>query len=83
MSDADPRCSGPDLDEPSLEIIDFQYAVGLVAYLVVVAVSFVSVAASVLGNVLLAIYFALPPHVHLVWRHRRVTKDRRAPHDLS
>jgi uncharacterized membrane protein len=58
-----PRLLRPRLDPLVLRTIDLQYLVGFACYLVIVAISFISIRASIAGNILLAIYFALPLHV--------------------
>ncbi|MDB4960637.1 MAG: hypothetical protein JWP01_636 [Myxococcales bacterium] len=57
----------PGLDPIVLKTIDLHYLVGFGAYVLIVAISFVSIPASIVGNILLAIYFALP--LHVVKRH--------------
>jgi uncharacterized membrane protein len=53
----------PGLDPIVLKTIDLHYRIGFAMYVLNVAVSFVSIRASIVGNILLAIYFALPLHV--------------------
>ncbi len=53
----------PGLAPIVLKTIDVHYRIGFAMYVLNVAVSFVSIRASIVGNVLLAIYFALPLHV--------------------
>lgn len=53
-------------------LIGLQYRIGVITYLVLVVVSFVSVHASIAGNILVAIFFALPLNAI----KRRVPPDR-------
>jgi uncharacterized membrane protein len=53
----------PGLDPIVLKTIDLHYRIGFAMYVLNVAVSFMSIPASIVGNILLAIYFALPLHV--------------------
>ena len=52
---------GKDVDAAAANKISAQYAVGPLLYLVCIALTWVSVAASLLLNVALAVFFALPP----------------------
>jgi len=54
--------------------ITAQYAVGPALYLVCFALTWVSVAASLVMNILLAFYFAIPPH-----HASRLTRAHRGP----
>lgn len=58
-----PKLLRPNLDRRAIRLIGLQYRVGAITYLVLVAISFFSVHASIVGNVLAAVYFALPLHV--------------------
>jgi uncharacterized membrane protein len=53
---------GKDVDAHASDRISAQYAVGPLLYLVCVALAWVNVPASLLLNVALAFFFALPPH---------------------
>ena len=53
----------PGLDPIVLKTNDLHYRIGFAMYVLNVALSFVSIRASIVGNILLAIYFALPLHV--------------------
>jgi len=52
---------GQDFDSSATERISKRYAVGLISYLICIALVWVSVPASLLGNVALAVFFAVPP----------------------
>lgn len=55
------------LDAATLESADSiskQYAVGPLAYLVCLGVTWISVPTSIIGNVILACFFAIPPKAH-------------------
>jgi uncharacterized membrane protein len=52
----------------SADSISKQYAVGPVAYLACMGLTWISVPASILANVVLAIFFAIPPKTH---HHKR------------
>lgn len=55
------RLLGQDVDMASIERISRQYAFGPIAYLLCTAVAWVSVPASLVMNLALACFFALPP----------------------
>jgi uncharacterized membrane protein len=55
------RLLGPDVDATAVRQIGVQYAFGPLFYLVCFALAWVSVAASLVLNVALACFFALPP----------------------
>ena len=57
----------PGLDSTVLKTIDLHYQIGFAMYVSNVVISFVSIPASIAGNILLAIYFALPMQV--IQRH--------------
>jgi uncharacterized membrane protein len=58
-----PRLLRPNLDRSVVRLIGLQYRVGAITYLVLVAVSFLSVQVCIVGNVLAAVYFAFPFHM--------------------
>jgi uncharacterized membrane protein len=64
----------PDIDRVVVRIVGLQYQVGAITYLVLVAISFFSVYASIVGNILAAVYFALPLHV-IKRRAGRLVRD--------
>jgi uncharacterized membrane protein len=53
---------GKEADAPTTDKISTQYALGPLLYLVCIALTWVNVPASLLLNVALAVFFALPPH---------------------
>lgn len=60
---ASPKLLRRDIDPAVVRLIGLQYQVGAVTYLVLVLISLFSVHASIAGNILAAVYFALPIHV--------------------
>lgn len=65
------RLLAADVDRPTVHHITRQYAFGPLFYLACVALTYVSVTASLLLNVALACFFALPPHFVASNRHSR------------
>jgi uncharacterized membrane protein len=53
---------GKDAEASAADKISAQYAFGPVLYLVCIALTWVNVPVSLLLNILLAVFFALPPH---------------------
>jgi uncharacterized membrane protein len=53
----------PNVDQVVIRLVGLQYRVGAITYLVLVAISSFSVHASIGGNIVAAVYFALPLHV--------------------
>ena len=53
---------GKDAEVSAADKISAQYAFGPLLYLVCIALTWVSVPVSLLLNILLAVFFALPPH---------------------
>jgi uncharacterized membrane protein len=53
---------GKDADASAADKISVQYALGPLLYLLCIALTWVNVPASLLLNILLAVFFALPPH---------------------
>jgi TMEM175 potassium channel family protein len=57
------RLLAPDVDTASVERISYQYAFGPIVYLACVVLSWVSVSASLVLNLALGCFFALPPRL--------------------
>ena len=64
----------PRVDRASVRRISQQYACGPIMYLLCIGLAWVSITASLILNILLAFFFALPPHYALIG-------DRAAEHD--
>ncbi len=66
------RLIGKDVDARSVESINRQYIFGPMLYLIAFGLAFVSVPASIIFNLLLALFFAIPPRMP---RPRTVEQD--------
>jgi uncharacterized membrane protein len=52
-----------EVDDRVVKLVGVQYKIGLLTYLLLVVISFFSVRVSIAGNIILAVYYALPLHV--------------------